>query len=129
MLRPLRVGYVPHVFNTTSSAADMKQDFSLVLGGPLYQLFLRFHLSRPSLEWLHRRVIAISMFCWVPLLILSALAGQLFGGVEVPFFRDPSVHARFLLALPLLIGAELVVHMRIRAVVAQFRERGLIAPE
>jgi len=36
------------------------------------------------------------------------------------------VHARFLLALPLLLVAELVVHQRIRRVVKQFVERGIV---
>jgi len=34
-----------------------------------------------------------------------------------------------LFVLPLLIGAELIVHRRLRVIVAQFRERSLIAPE
>jgi hypothetical protein len=36
------------------------------------------------------------------------------------------MHARFLVALPLLIGAELLVHRRLRPVVAQFIERDII---
>jgi hypothetical protein len=36
------------------------------------------------------------------------------------------VHVRLLLALPLLVVAELVVHRRMRPVVAQFVDRGLI---
>ncbi len=37
--------------------------------------------------------------------------------VKVPFLFDADVHARFLLALPLLIVAELVVYQRMRLVV------------
>ena len=36
------------------------------------------------------------------------------------------MHARFLVALPLLIGAELLVHQRLRLVVGQFIERDII---
>ena len=39
---------------------------------------------------------------------------------------DIEVRARFLLALPLLIVAELVVHQRMRPVARQFLHRGLI---
>jgi len=39
------------------------------------------------------------------------------------------VHIRFLLALPLLIGAEVLVHQRVRVTISQFTERGIIAPE
>jgi hypothetical protein len=45
----------------------------------------------------------------------------------VPFLLDVEVHIRFLLALPLLIVAELVVHQRLRPVVRQFLERSLVA--
>jgi hypothetical protein len=48
------------------------------------------------------------------------------GGVAVPFLLDLDVHIRFLVALPLLIGAELVVHQRMRHLVKQFLNRHLI---
>jgi hypothetical protein len=44
----------------------------------------------------------------------------------VPFLKDIEAHARFLLALPLLILAELVVHQRMLPVARQFLERDLI---
>jgi hypothetical protein len=102
-------------------------DFSLVLGGPLFQLIGRAHLSGDALELLRRRVAVISLFAWLPLLILSLLGGHAWGdAVKVPFLVDIEVHARFLLALPLLIVAELIVHQRMRPVARQFLERGLI---
>lgn len=64
---------------------------------------------------------------WLPLLALSVMEGQAWGGaVSVPFLRDAEANVRFLVALPLLIVAELVVHRRMRLVVQQFRERNLI---
>ena len=105
-------------------------DFSLVLGGPLYQLFRRAHLSGDTLELLRKRIIIIALLAWLPLLLLSTYEGRLLGsGVSVPFLLDFEVHIRFLLALPLLIIAELIVHQRIRPVVTQFIERKMIAPE
>jgi hypothetical protein len=103
------------------------QDFSLVLGGPLFQLFRKAHLAGDALELVRQRIIVISLFVWLPLLALSALEGQsLGGGIAVPFLLDVEVHVKFLLALPLLIAAELVVHERMRLVVRQFLERNLI---
>jgi hypothetical protein len=103
------------------------QDFSLVLGGPLFQLLRRSHLSGNALELLRQRIIVISLLAWLPLLVLSALEGHALGGnVAVPFLLDIDVHIRFLVALPLLIVAELVVHQRMRFVVRQFLERNLI---
>jgi hypothetical protein len=104
-----------------------KTDFSLVLGGPLFQLFRRSHLSGDTLELARQRIIVISLFAWLPLLALSALQGQLLGGsVAVPFLLDVEVHIRFLVVVPLFIVAELVVHQRMRFVVRQFLERNLI---
>ena len=44
----------------------------------------------------------------------------------MPFFLDLEVHVRFLVAMPLLIVAELVVHRRMRFVAKQFLERKVI---
>jgi hypothetical protein len=103
------------------------RDFSLVLGGPLFQLLRRAHLSDDALTLLYRRVIVISLFAWLPLLVLSALEGHALGrGAAVSFLRDVEVHVRFLAVIPLLIIAELVVHQRMRLLVKQFLERHLI---
>lgn len=111
------------------SVLQKEPDFSLVLGGPLYQLYLGTRLARPALELLVRRVLTLSLICWLPLFLLSAAAGRLTGGVPVPFLRDPEVHIRFLLALPLLIASEVYVHRRMRNIPAQFLARGIIAAE
>jgi len=103
------------------------QNFSLVLGGPLFQLLRRTHLSDDALMLMRQRIIVISLLAWLPLLVLSALEGQLLGGsAAVPFLLDVEVHIRFLVVVPLLIAAELVVHQRMRFVVRQFLERSLI---
>jgi hypothetical protein len=115
--------------NNEISAAPEQTDFSLVLGGPLYQLLLRAGLIQPSMALLYRRIVAAAVFTWLPLALLTALGGDFLSGVSVPFLYDLDVHIRFLIALPLLIGAEVIVHSRLRVVVAQFRERNLIAPE
>jgi hypothetical protein len=102
-------------------------DFSLVLGGPLFQLLRRAHLSDDALLLVRQRIIIIALLAWLPLLLLSALQGQMLGGgAVVPFLLDVEVHVRFLVALPLLIVAELVVHRRMRPLLQQFLERRLI---
>ena len=106
---------------------DKSADFSLVLGGPLFQLLRRAHLTGGALELLRRRILVISLLAWLPLLVLSALEGQALGGkVPVPFLLDLEVHNKFLVIVPLLIVSELVVHQRMRFVVKQFLERNLI---
>ena len=102
-------------------------DFSIVLGGPLFQLLRRAHLSDDALGLVRLRILVISLLTWLPLLALSALGGHLWGGgVTVPFLKDVEVHARFLLVVPLLIIAEFAVHRRIRPLPQQFLERKLI---
>ena len=54
-------------------------DFSLVLGGPLYQLFRRAHLSGDATELVHRRILAALVITWLPLLILSLVSGFALG--------------------------------------------------
>jgi len=106
---------------------DKSTDFSLVLGGPLFQLLRRSHLAGSSLELVKQRILVISLLAWLPLMALSALEGQALGGsAAVPFLRDLDIHIKFLLVVPLLIVSELVVHQRMRFVVKQFLERNLI---
>jgi hypothetical protein len=102
-------------------------DFSLVLGGPLYQILRRSRLTGNALELLHRRIIVLTVVTWAPLLLLSVAEGAAWGGrVTLTFLRDVELHVRLLASLPLLIVAELVVHQRMRATVRQFVERGLV---
>lgn len=104
-----------------------KQDFSLVLGGPLFQLLWRAHLSDGGLGLLRRRVLFLSLGSWLPLLLLTALEGNLVGSaVAVPFWKDLAVHVRFLVAIPLLVLAELVVHQRLVGIGRTFVDRNLI---
>lgn len=102
-------------------------NFSLILGGPLFQLLRRAHLCGDVADLLWRRIIALALIAWLPLLGLSVAEGHAWGdSVKVPFLLDVDAHARFLLALPLLILAELVVHQRMRLVVGRFVDRGLV---
>jgi len=104
-------------------------DFSVVLGGPLYRMLRRSHLagSRPQLL---RRLAAISiLICWVPLALLSLAQGHFLGGVKLSFLNDIETHARFLVSLPVLILAEVIVRERIWPVLRNFVERQVVAPE
>jgi hypothetical protein len=84
---------------------------------------------RPPLDLLARRIIVIALITWTPLLVLSAIAGRIWGGARVPFLYDIEVHVRFLISLPLLIFAEVFVHQRIQPIIKEFLDRGIITPE
>jgi hypothetical protein len=88
----------PEPLNTdvTDQSLPDEINFSLVLGGPLYQLYLRSRLALPALELVVRRAVFMSLICWLPLLLLALMEGHGFGGVSLPFSRDIGVHIRFL---------------------------------
>ncbi|WP_240975217.1 hypothetical protein [Paraburkholderia aromaticivorans] len=123
-LRPDKTG---HTAPTAEEILRDTQNFSLVLGGPLFQLLRRVHMADDALELVRQRVLVISLVAWLPLLALSALDGHLLGhSVAVPFLVDFEVHIRFLVAVPLLILAELVVHRRLRPIARAFLDRKII---
>lgn len=104
-------------------------DFSLVLGGPIFQFFRKSHLAGDGLQLLHRRLLVITFLAWIPLLILAAVNPSVGEAGRLAFFHDVEVHTRFLLALPILVAAELIVHSRLRPVVRRFVERGIVLPK
>jgi hypothetical protein len=114
---------------TEPNLLEEPQDFSLVLGGPIFQLFRRSHLAGDSLELLHRRLLIITLVAWLPLLLLTTLSSSAGHAGRLSFFHDVEVHVRFLVALPVLVAAELIVHSRIRPVVRRFVERRIVLPQ
>jgi hypothetical protein len=102
-------------------------DFSLMMGGPLYQLWLRTRMSGNALELLHRRTIFLVAFTWLPLLALAIAGGRAWGdGVHLVFLRDVEMHLRLLVALPLLLAAELTVHRWTRDGISQLLGQSII---
>jgi len=104
-------------------------DFSVVLGGPLFQLLRRAHLEGEHLELLFRRLIFFLGFTWLPLFLLATVGPFAGSAGRHAFLRDIEVHARFLVALPAFIAAELLVHVRMLPVVRRFVERRIILLE
>jgi hypothetical protein len=117
------------VNDANSTPATKAEDFSIVLGGPIYQLFRKAHLSGSALELLKRRLVGIPLFMWLPLLVLAIVEGRAVRGTPMPFAADIDVHGRCLVSIALLILAEFVAHRRLSGIVKQFTDRGLIAPE
>jgi hypothetical protein len=99
------------------------RDYSIVVGGPVYDFLLRSRIVAQNLPNILRRVVALVVITWVPLLLLSIRDGVAFGNkVRVPFLYDFSAYGRFLLALPLLIIAEIVIDPGIRMVIAEITQ-------
>jgi hypothetical protein len=114
---------------TEPNLLEEPNDFSLVLGGPLFQLFRRSHLSDDGLDLVYRRMLIITLVAWLPLLLLATLGSSAGNAGRLSFLHDVEVHVRFLIALPILVAAELIVHARIRPVVRNFVERHIVLPQ
>jgi hypothetical protein len=108
---------------------DDPPDFSIVLGGPLFQLLRRAHLEGDHLELLYRRLMVFMGVTWLPLFLLATVGPFAGSAGRLDFLRDIEVHARFLVALPAFIAAELIVHSRMLPVARRFVERRIIQLE
>jgi hypothetical protein len=85
---------------------DRTLDDTLFHGGPPARLWLWLRLRSAPEPVLGSALIA-ALAAWLPLAALSAARGDFFGppGTEL-FLRDIAVHARYLIAVPLLIAAQ-----------------------
>jgi hypothetical protein len=110
---------------TTPTHPQEQPDFSLVLGGPFYQLLRRAHLTGATLEQLPRRILFFALITWLPLAVLSLIEGNP-SGTKLTFLHDVEAQVRFLVAVPVLIGAELIVQWRLRITIMRFVDRGII---
>src|SRR5215472_1057649 len=104
-------------------------DFSVVLGGPLFQLLRKANLEGGHLELLYRRLLFFIGITWLPLFLLATVGPFAGSAGRLDFLRDIEVHARFLVALPAFLVAELVVHARMLPVARRFVERRIILLE
>jgi hypothetical protein len=95
--------------------------------GLAYRSALRLGFERPRALRLARTFGILALVTCVPIVLLALPSGLVMGHrVEVPLFRDPSFYSRYLLALPLLVFAELVVVRSLAVQSGYFLESGLI---
>jgi hypothetical protein len=105
-------------------------EFSLFLEGPFFRLLRLMRVQEAHIRRVRYQILFIlPLIAWLPLLVLSAIGGQLLrGNVATPFLLDLEAHIRLLVALPLLIIGEHVAERRTRPVLQQFLLRQLIPP-
>lgn len=89
------------------------REFSISTGGPFHAIGRRLRVIRPSGEVLTWRLVA---FAWMPL-VLGAMLRVIFGYRPEPLAFDISVHARFLISLPLVIFSARLLEPQCRAAV------------
>jgi hypothetical protein len=91
--------------------------FSLVSGGPFHRLTLHFFPDESRRATLYVALVGVT---WLPLLVIASVDRLIHGhGLEI--LRDLSVHARFLIAIPLFLAADRCLDERTRRVIVRFR--------
>ncbi len=112
-----------HDYEKASGAAG----FNLMHGGPIYRWMVKLRLHGVEDAFVGRRSLLLISVTWLPLLLLSVAQGlALPGAVKVPFLYDFPTHVAFLVTLPLLIIAEIVIEPAVSIGVSEFLERGLV---
>jgi hypothetical protein len=80
-----------------------------------------------ALERIYRAALVFTLVAWLPLLLLSALERHAPGSdFRLSFLRDIEANVRLLVALPVLIFAEGVVHKRISPLIRRFKDRNIV---
>jgi len=99
-------------------------NFSFIDGGLFRKVQMKLGVSN------HQGILALAGICfaWIPLLIFSTMDGTLYSGASMPFIKDVAMHARILIALPILILIRSVISVKTAAAVKYMTE-SLLDPE
>jgi hypothetical protein len=107
--------------------SEISSPFRLSTGGLFYRLMLRLRLVEANRYHPWRRITLFTSLTWLPLLILTAIDGTLAGNsVNIIFICDPVPHARYLIALPLLVFADWIIDPYMTAIVKHFQVSDLV---
>jgi hypothetical protein len=103
--------------------------FPLVSGSSVNTFAGYLNLSPPSAESRWRRIGILILITWVPLLLLSIVAGYAFTRetVQIPFLHDPALFGRFLFVVPLLEFSELLISISLTVQAQHFLQSAVVA--
>ena len=105
-------------------------EFSLIRGGPWYQIQKSLRLLNSGSLRVVPRAIFYALLAWLPLAILSLLDRTAFGlAGRVSFFEDLAIHARLLIALPILVIAEATTDRWTGTIVSHLSTSGIVKAE
>jgi len=108
-------------------AESTVKDFSIIMGGPVYNLVRRSRFVRQAVQNVSRKVAVVLAVTWLPLLLLSLKDGLAFGHlVRIPFLYDFTVYGRLLIGIPLLLLAEILIEPQVRQAVKEFLKARLV---
>jgi hypothetical protein len=110
----------------TENARELPE-LLLIEGGPGDALMKRLRLIRPELGAASARTaVILAALTWLPLLAFSLIERLAVGGAKIPFLYDIAAHTRFLIAVPILVLAEIPIGRRLRVVAKHFLNAGLL---
>ncbi len=102
-------------------------DLSLVHGGPFFRLRTALRLTpEGGLGALWIRVLALVSVAWLPVALGAVLTGRAWSGAEEPLLRHFGVHARCLIAIPLLVLGERVADRVLPELLRYFVSSGVV---
>ena len=103
---------------------------SLVQDDPLFRLQRRIGLIPEQGLGLFRRAIVFALLAWLPIAVWAVVKGRAMpGAVDEPLLQHFGIHIRFLVALPLLILGEGMVHRMTTQLIPYFLTSGLVRAE
>lgn len=73
-----------------------------------------------------RTAVLLAALTWLPLFLFSIADGLAVGGVKIPFARDIAAHTRFLIAVPILVLADIPIGLGLRGAVQRFINNDLV---
>ena len=113
---------------TTQLRESDAGQFSLVRNDLFYRLQRRLGLIPAHGDGFKRRAIFYALIAWLPLVMASWLAGTIVesAGIAEPLLGHIGIHARCLVAIPLLVLAEGLAQKTIPLFMREFRRTGLI---
>jgi hypothetical protein len=112
-------------------ATDAVEGFPPLLlteGGPGDAVLRRLRLA-PLGGRSRRAALVLAAVTWLPLVVFSTVEGLAVGGARIPFLYDLAAHVRFLVAVPVLLLAEIPIGLRLRGIAAHFVGVGLVREE
>ncbi len=116
-----------YVAKCASMSNTSKRDNQLFEIGPLLGLQRRLGFARGDRFDAARRAIFVAAIGWPPLVVFTVVQSTVFHTDGIAsLVRETGVHARYLLAVPLLVVAEVEAARRLNATVHHFVEAGLV---
>lgn len=108
--------------------ASPSPDFSFSLvDDPLLRIQRLLRLAPRDGLGVVRRAVFFAVVSWVPIVVWAGVTGHLYGGISAePLVRHFSVHVRCLLAIPLMIVADVIAARILGLVIPHFVSSGLV---